>query len=241
LAAITNLAEGIWSASSLWVLATLVAYQTAIWIYSRSGCNSFANPVLIGTGLVIGILLFSGTPYQTYIERVEPLSFLLGPAIVSLAIPLHAQLSRIRGIAAPLTIALLIGSSTAVISASGIAWALGASPETLLSIAPKSVTMPIAISVAEKVGGAPPLTALCVVATGLTGAIIGQRLLRLLRIDDIAVYGFAVGITAHAIGTSRALQVSPVAGGFAALAMGLNGLLTAVLVPFVLEIVRYVH
>jgi predicted murein hydrolase (TIGR00659 family) len=233
-----NVAASIWTSPVIWILVTLVAYQAAVYIYSKSGFNPVATPVLVGTALVICMLLLTGTPYRTYFVGAEPLSFLLGPAIVALAIPLYAQVDRLKGIALPLLLSLLVGSVTAIGSTVGIAWALGASIETLLSIAPKSVTMPIAIGISEKIGGAPPLTALSVTVTGLTGAIIGQHLLRLLRIDDQAVYGFATGITAHAIGTARALQVHAVAGGFAALAMGLNGLLTALLLPLIAEFIR---
>ena len=136
----------------------------------------------------------------------------------------------------PLTVALLAGSLTAIGSAVGIGWLLGASPQTLLSLAPKSSTMPIAMAVAERIGGLPSLTAVCVAITGISGAIMARSLLNLLRTQDPAVRGFAVGITAHAIGTARALQVNDTAGAFAALAMGLNGVATAVLLPVVMKL-----
>jgi len=118
-----------------------------------------------------------------------------------------------------------------VVSAVAIAWALGASTETLHSIAPKSVTMPIAMGISEKIGGAPSMTAVLVLITGIVGATTTTRLLNLLRIREYSVRGFATGIAAHGIGTARAFQVNPEAGAFAALGMGLNGVLTAVLVP----------
>jgi putative effector of murein hydrolase len=148
-----------------------------------------------------------------------------------------AQFERLKKMWLPLTLALLVGSFTAIASAVAIAWAFGASRETLLSLAPKSVTMPIAMGIAEKIGGLPSLAAVAVAVTGIAGAIMARGLLNLLRIEDPAVRGFAVGLTAHAIGTARALQVNETAGAFAALAMGLNGIATALLLPLLLKAV----
>ncbi len=127
--------------------------------------------------------------------------------------------------------ALAVGSVVAVGSAVGIAWALGASKTTLLSIAPKSVTAPIAMGIAEKLGGLPSLTAVLVVSTGIIGAVLGKYVLDALAIRDWSVRGFAVGLAAHGIGTARAFQVGEEAGAFAGLAMGLTGLATAALFP----------
>jgi len=159
--------------------------------------------------------------------------FLLGPATVALAVPLHAQWRRLRTMAVPLLAALLVGSLTAALSAMAIAFLLGASKATLMSLAPKSVTTPIAMGIAERLGGLPSLTAVLVIATGIVGAVCARYVFLALKISDHAVRGFAIGIAAHGIGTARAFQVSEQAGAFAALAMGLNGLLTAVLLPLV--------
>jgi len=136
----------------------------------------------------------------------------------------------------PLLGALLVGSLSAAASAVAIGWALGASPESIRSLAPKSVTTPIAMGIAEKIGGLPSLTAVLVVCTGILGAISARGLLNLLRIEDHAVRGFAVGVAAHGIGTARAFQVSEEAGAFAALAMCLNGITTALLLPLLFRV-----
>jgi putative effector of murein hydrolase len=146
-------------------------------------------------------------------------------------VPLYANLGTLRRNLLPLGGALVAGSLTAALTAVGIAWALGASRETLLSLAPKSVTAPIAMGVAEKIGGLPSLTAVLVVSTGILGAVLARGTLNVLRIQDHAVRGFSVGLAAHGIGTARAFQVSETMGAFAGLAMGLNGLATAFLFP----------
>ncbi|MBI5786417.1 MAG: LrgB family protein [Rhodocyclales bacterium] len=214
---------------------TLVAYQGAYWLYTRSGMNPAANPVAIAVAIIVALLMLTGTPYATYFDGAQFVHFLLGPATVALAVPLYAQLPRLKRMFGPALLALAIGSLTAIVSAIAVGWALAASRPTLMSLAPKSVTTPIAMGIAEKIGGLPSLTAVLVVTTGILGAIVAQWLFRLLRVKDEAVQGFAIGVAAHGIGTARAFQISETMGAFAALAMGLNGLATALLLPILIK------
>jgi predicted murein hydrolase (TIGR00659 family) len=220
----------------LGLTVTLLAYQGAYWLYAKAKMNPLANPVAISVAALVALLWFTDTPYPVYFEGAQFVHFLLGPATVALAVPLYANLDTLKRNALPLAGALLAGSLTAVVSAVGIGWLLGASRETLLSLAPKSVTTPIAMGIAEKLGGLPSLTAVLVVTTGILGAVLARGTLNLLRIDDHAVRGFAVGVAAHGIGTARAFQVSETMGAFAGLAMGLNGLVTAFLFPLLVRL-----
>lgn len=213
---------------------TLCAYQAAWWLYQRANQHPLINPVMIAVALLVSILSITGTDYDTYFDGAQFVHFLLGPATVALAIPLYAQWARLRKMVLPLLATLVIGSLTAALSAAGIAAALGASRESIMSLAPKSVTTPIAMGIAESLGGLPSLTAVLVIATGILGAVSARYIYQWLRIDDHAVRGFAIGIASHGIGTARAFQVSEQAGAFAALAMGLNALLSALLLPWVL-------
>ena len=213
---------------------TLLAYQAAYWLYARSGMNPLANPVAIAVAIIVALLTLTGTPYATYFEGAQFVHFLLGPATVALAVPLYAQLPRLKQMLGPALVALVAGSVTAIVSAMAIGWVLGGSPETLLSLAPKSVTTPIAMGIAEKIGGLPSLTAVLVVTTGILGAVMARGLFTVLGCADHSIRGFAVGVAAHGIGTARAFQVSETAGAFAALAMGLNGLATALLLPLII-------
>lgn len=215
----------------LWLSLTLVCYLIAQRIYRLGGENPWLNPVAIAVALLIGLLVVTDTPYQTYFDGAQFVHFLLGPATVSLAIPLYRQRQRLRSLALPIAVALLAGVVTAASSAIGLGMLLGANTETLISLAPKSVTAPVAMGISEKLGGLPSLTAVLVVSTGILGAVLGTGLFRLLRIGDDAVKGFALGATSHGIGTARAFQVSPVMGAFAGLAMALSALVTALLLP----------
>ena len=213
--------------------ATLIAYVFAFRIYERARFSPLANPVMISVAILVTVLTVTGTPYKTYFDGGQFVHFLLGPATVALAVPLYTQLPKLRSNVLPLLAGLLAGSVAAVVSAVGIAYLLGASPEVVRSLAPKSVTIPIAMGVSEKIGGLPSLTAVLVMATGIIGAVSATGLLNLLRVRDYTVRGFATGVAAHGIGTARAFQVSQEAGAFAALGMGLNGVLTAILVPVI--------
>ncbi len=219
---------------------TLLAYQGAYWLYRRAGFNPLLNPVLLAIIMLVAALKLTNTPYQTYFDGAQFVHFLLGPATVALAVPLYAQFDKLRAALLPLGWALLAGSLTAIISVLGIGWLLGAGETTLLSLAPKSVTAPIAMGISEKIGGIPSLTAVLVIMTGVSGAMMAKYVLDALRIRDYGVRGFAIGIAAHGIGTARAFQVSEQAGAFAGLGMGLNGLLTAVLMPLMLLIWRLI-
>ena len=220
------------SASPLpWLVLTLTVYLATMALYKRFRCHPLLIPVFPSVVIIVCLLLATDTPYATYQQGVQWLSLLIGPATVAVAIPLYAQRSRIRALWRPICVALCVGCVVALLSAMGIAWALGASWETLISLAPKSATIPIALPMAERFGGLPSLAAVAVAVTGISGCMMAPLLLRLVRSQDPAVEGFAQGLTAHAIGTARSIQIHPTAGAFAALAMGLNGVLTAVLMP----------
>jgi predicted murein hydrolase (TIGR00659 family) len=212
---------------------TLLVYQGAFMIYQRSGFHPLANPVAMAV-VALGTLLWAtGTPYATYFEGAQFVHFLLGPATVALAVPLFEQLPRLKRLWLPMLGALVVGTLAATVTAMGVGWALGASKATLASLAPKSVTTPVAMGIAEKIGGLPSLTAVLVVCTGIVGAASGRFLFDALRITDPTVRGFALGTAAHGIGTARAFQVSQEMGAFAGLAMGLSALFSALALPLV--------
>lgn len=220
----------------VWLTLTLAAYLLAITLHRKAGGHPAANPVLISVGILVALLLATDTPYQRYFDGAQFVHFLLGPATVALAVPLHGQLKRLVAMGGPILVALVVGSLVAGLSAYTIGALLGASAPTLASLAPKSVTTPIAMGIAERLGGLASLTAVFVILTGIFGAIFADGLLRRLDVKDEASIGFALGLASHGIGTARAFQLSEQTGAFAALAMGLNGLLTALTLPWLLPL-----
>lgn len=218
----------------LWLTATLVAYLAADALSARLQRHPLANPVLIAVALVSLVLLVTGTPFPAYFAGAQFVHFLLGPATVALAVPLVLHLPQVRRLLLPLLAALVTGSLTAIVSAVLLAQAFGLDASAVRALAPKSVTAAIAMGTAESIGADPALTAVFVILTGITGAILVTPLMSLLRIRNVAAAGFAAGLASHGIGTARAFQIDPLAGTFAGIALGLNGLLTALLVPLVL-------
>ena len=178
------------SSPLLHLTLTLVAYQAGMWIYTKGNMNPLLNPVLIAVIVLVGLLMVTGTDYQTYFDGAKFVHFMLGPATVALAVPLYAQYKKVRRTFPIIVTSILAGSATAPLSAIAIAWALGASHETLMSLAPKSVTAPIAMGIAEAVGGVPSLTAVMVILTGIIGAVLGPGVLDLMGIKDWRARGF---------------------------------------------------
>ncbi len=218
----------------LWLTVTILAYCLCDRISAALNRTPLANPVLMSMCLVGLLVRVSGTPYPTYFDGAQFIHFLLGPATVALGIPLYQNRKLVMRAILPMVCALLAGSVTALVSAVAIARLLGAAPAIVVSIAPKSVTAAVAMGISARLGGDPGLTAVLVILTGILGAIVVTPLLNALRVTDKRARGFAAGLAAHGLGTARAFQVDPLAGTFAGIAMGLNALLTAILVPLLL-------
>ena len=215
---------------------TLAAYQLSISLYEKTRLM-FLQPVLVSMALVIAVLVPLGIGYEEYRQSTTLLTLLLGPATVALAVPLFLNLKRIRQLFWPTLITLFIGGLVATVMGVGLAWAFGAEHMMLMTMAPKSVTSPIAMLVAEQIGGVAALAAVFVLITGVIGATLGPELLRRVGVRHPAAQGMALGITAHAVGTARALQEGEECGAFAALAMSLMGVATAVLLPLAVAMV----
>ena len=219
------------SSPMLAVGVTLLSYVLADRLYRRCRMHPLLNPVPLSAAVVIVLLQLTGWSYQSYFEGAQYIHLLLGPAVVALAVPLYRVLPLLRQLALPLAVGAICGSLTAITSAILIARLLDASREVVLSLAPKSATAPVAMAIAGEIGGIPALAAVLAVLTGITGAVLGGWVLDLVRVRDPGTRGFAVGLTSHGIGTARMLQVDSTAGAFAGAAMGVNALLTALLLP----------
>ncbi len=212
---------------------TLILYQVAALIFERSGGKPLLNPVMLSILAIAALLIVTETSYQTYFEGAQFIHFLLGPATVALAIPLYRQFERVKRSALALFASILAGSVTAAGSAVALGALTGGSADVLSSLAPKSVTAPVAMGITQALGGLSSLTAVLVILTGVLGAMIGPWLLTRIGVDNPAARGVAMGTAGHGIATARALEESEITGAFSGLAMGLNALATAVLLPLV--------
>lgn len=219
----------------LWLTVTLVVYVSSVKLYQKLKYNPLALPVLTSVCIIVALLVFSDTSYETYFSGVKLLHFLIGPATVALAIPLYHQLPKLISLWRPLSISLVIGALTGLVSSGIITASFGGSADMIISLLPKSTTMPIAMAISEHFGGTPSLTAVSVALTGIVGSIVALPVFHLLRIEDPVAKGVAMGVSAHAIGTARIIQFDEAMGAFSALAMSVTGILTAIFMPFVVE------
>ncbi len=217
----------------LWLCLTLLAYQIGIWVYQKSGYLTLLSPFVIAVAILLAILFGTHTQYETFFAGAQFVHFLLGPATVALAVPLFDQRLRLAKLWAPLLIGVVVGCVVGVISTVLLGALLGASFESIMSMAPKSVTTPIAMGISEKMGGIPEFTAGIVVLTGIVGSLLATPIFKLCRIKKDYVKGFSLGVAAHGMGTSRAFQISDKAGAFSGLAMGLAGIITAFAAPMI--------
>ena len=234
----TNISDWVQANAAVSLFITLSCYYLCLSLYKRFNHLAILQPVMVSIIVIISVLTFIEIPYQTYFQHNYPIHFLLGPATVALAIPLYKNKDRIKELAIPLCLAVIIGGSMAVFISILIAWGLGASNEVLLSLAPKSVTTPIALSISDSIGAIPSLTAAFVLITGVVGAVFAEPLFRLIGEEVDGIKGMAIGITAHGVGTAKALEISPQCGAFSALSMGLTGAYTALVLPYAIAILR---
>lgn len=214
---------------------TFIVYAASQILQARTSL-SLLNPILVSAAVLIAYLKLTEVSIETYNEAGQYVEFWLKPAIVALGVPLYKQLSAIRKQLLPLLLSELAGCVVGIVSVVLLARLLGATQEVMLSLASKSVTTPIAMEVTRSVGGIPALTAAVVICVGIFGSMTGFKVMKLSRIGRPMSQGLSLGTAAHAMGTSRAMDVSDKYGAFASLGLTINGILTALLAPTILSL-----
>lgn len=215
---------------------TLVAYQIGLWAYQKAKQNPLVNPVAIAVILVASFIELIDMPYETYFQGAQFIHFLLGSATVALAIPIYRGIDSLKNRVIPLLVALLLGGAISIATGVGISTLLGADKNIIGAFYSKSVTAPIAMGIAERIGTSPTLTAIFAVCTGILGAILAPYVLNLLRIKPWWQRGFPTGVASHGIGASRAFSINVEAGTYASLAMGLHGIAGSIAIPLIYKL-----
>jgi len=217
------------------IILTLGIWVIARWLRHRAG-TPLLDPVMLTVAAIIGTLLLAEIPFEAYNRGGQVLSFLLGPSVVALAVPFYRRLEKIKRNLVPIFLSVAAGSIMGIVSAVGLALLLGGTPEIAASLSPKSVTTPIAIGISQKVGGLPPISAAAVIFTGILGGMLGPELIRVIGIRSQFAIGLAMGTGAHGIGTARALREGELEGAMSGVGMMLNGLITAIILPYILPL-----
>lgn len=220
--------------SEVFVLAiTLGIYAGSSWIYQKTKF-ALLHPVLVTIAIIIVLLLSFNVEYSTYQKGSHMIDFMLGPSVVALGYALYTQVAQIKANAVSILTSLFVGSVTGIGSVLLLAKIVGTSKVLAMTLAPKSVTTPIAIAISERFGGIPSLTAVVVISVGIIGGIAGPWILRVLKVDSKIAVGLALGASAHGLGTARAMELGAIEGAIGGLAIGLTGLITALIAPFFL-------
>ncbi|MBQ0747650.1 MAG: LrgB family protein [Marinobacter sp.] len=228
---------GLFSASPIFAIGlTLCAFFAGNWLFARMGRPLWMPPVVLSAVMLAAVIAVLSVDYVRYQEGALWITVLLGPATVALGIPLYQQIHHIRAMWIPIVVTLPLAATMAAVYAVLIAWAMGATLEVLASLAPKSVTAPIAIGITEQLGGSVPLMMGGLLITGVVATLFVDLLAKWLRVEDERILGFALGLNGHAIGTARAFEISHTAGAFASLGMGLTGVFTALVLPLVFRL-----
>ena len=225
------------SASPIFAIGlTLCAFFAGNWLFARMRRPLWMPPVVLSAVMLAAVIAVLSVDYVRYQEGALWITVLLGPATVALGIPLYQQIHHIRAMWIPIVVTLPLAATMAAVYAVLIAWAMGATLEVLASLAPKSVTAPIAIGITEQLGGSVPLMMGGLLITGVVATLFVDLLAKWLRVEDERILGFALGLNGHAIGTARAFEISHTAGAFASLGMGLTGVFTALVLPLVFRL-----
>ena len=196
------------------------------------------NPILVAVIIIIVFLSAFKIDYKAFHEGSKLIEFFLKPAVVALGVPLYLQIEKIKKQAISILVSQLVGCVVGIVSVVVIAKLMGAPKEIIYSLAPKSVTTPIAIEVSKTIGGIPPLTASVVIVVGIFGAIFGYTIMKWTRVKNPVAQGLSMGTAAHAVGTSRSMEISPKFGAMSSIGLIVNGIFTAILTPYVLELIN---
>lgn len=223
----------------VWLPCTILLFVGSTALNRRLGKSPLINPTLLTIVTIAAILIGTGVPYKAYFDDVAILHYLLGTAVVALALPLYRNIRRLQGQCIRIGTALFAGSLASVLVGLWIAVLAHASAATVLSLAPKSATAAVSMQISRIIGGIPALTATLTISTGIIGAVLGPYVLDFLRIRQPEARGFAMGLASHGIATARAFTEGEVAGSFAGLGMVLNAVLTALLVPPLVRLMGY--
>jgi predicted murein hydrolase (TIGR00659 family) len=214
-----------------WMPVTVAIYAASAALYRRYDKAPLLNPTLLTIAGIAVVLMVSAVPYQKYFEAVAVLHYLLGTAVVALALPLYNNLRRLQGRGTRMALALFAGSLASILVGLAIATLAGTSAFAILSLAPKSATAAVSMEISRLIGGAPAVTGVLTILTGIIGAVAGPYVLDLAQVRSPEARGFALGVASHGIATARAFSEGEIAGSFAGLGMALNAVLTAIIVP----------
>ena len=216
------------------IILTIIAFEIGVTIRNKWR-NPLLNPILIATILIIGFLTITGISYDTYKVGGDYISFFLGPVTVLLAVPLYRHIQALKNAWLPILAGIVVGSTVSIDCVIACAKIFGISKTLMLSLIPKSITIPMGSVVSEQIGGIPSITIVSIVITGITGAVTAPLVCRFFRIKNPVAQGVAIGTSSHALGTTKAMEIGEVQGAMSSLSIGVAGVVTVFITPVLLK------
>ena len=217
------------------IILTIIAFEIGVTIRNKWR-NPLLNPILIATILIIGFLTITGISYDTYKVGGDYISFFLGPVTVLLAVPLYRHIQALKNAWLPILAGIVVGSTVSIVCVIACAKIFGISKTLMLSLIPKSITIPMGSVVSEQIGGIPSITIVSIVITGITGAVTAPLVCRFFRIKNSVAQGVAIGTSSHALGTTKAMEIGEVQGAMSSLSIGVAGVVTVFITPVLLRV-----
>ena len=217
------------------IILTIIAFEIGVTIRNKWR-NPLLNPILIATILIIGFLTITGISYDTYKVGGDYISFFLGPVTVLLAVPLYRHIQALKNAWLPILAGIVVGSTVSIVCVIACAKIFGISKTLMLSLIPKSITIPMGSVVSEQIGGIPSITIVSIVITGITGAVTAPLVCRFFRIKNPVAQGVAIGTSSHALGTTKAMEIGEVQGAMSSLSIGVAGVVTVFITPILLRV-----
>ncbi len=217
------------------IILPIIAFEIGVTIRNKWR-NPLLNPILIATILIIGFLTITGISYDTYKVGGDYISFFLGPVTVLLAVPLYRHIQALKNAWLPILAGIVVGSTVSIVCVIACAKIFGISKTLMLSLIPKSITIPMGSVVSEQIGGIPSITIVSIVITGITGAVTAPLVCRFFRIKNPVAQGVAIGTSSHALGTTKAMEIGEVQGAMSSLSIGVAGVVTVFITPILLRV-----
>ena len=222
------------------IVLSLIAFEIGLYIYRKTNI-AILNPLLIAVGLVICFLLAFNIDFESFNKGGQFINMFLGPCTVVLAVPLYKQIELLKAHSTSIIIGILVGSVIGIFSIIGFSYFFNLDVTIIKSLIPKSVTTPIGIEISSELGGLVPITVLAIIISGICGAVMGPTICRIFRITDPVAIGISIGTAAHAVGTSKAIEIGDTEGAMSGLAIGVAGLMTVFIAPLSYHLAIYVY
>jgi predicted murein hydrolase (TIGR00659 family) len=222
------------------IILSLIAFEIGLFLYRKTKFPLF-NPLLIAIVIVLSVLLLFKIDYSNFEEGGKFINMFLGPATVVLAVPLYKQITLLKKHAIPITVGILVGSSVGIASIIVLSYYIGLDGTLIKSLLAKSVTTPIGMEISKSLNGIVPVTVIAIIISGIAGSIVGPTVCKIFKIKNELAVGISLGTAAHAVGTSKALEIGETEGAMSSLSIGLAGIMTVFLAPLIYDFALFIH